>query len=169
MLSPLPRTRRRTALGGTAALVLSAAGCSSLPSLSEPTGPSTTSDGEGATGVPDDVDPDVALVTSTLEHLATARHLVRENRRAHPDLAPILRPLERLHRAHALELGELVELSTTVADATQGRARVIARVSAAERRLERRLVRSATAAESGALAQLLASMAAAVTQARSLL
>lgn len=173
MPRPLPRTTRRTALGGSLAAVLGASGCSLL-SGSDDARPSAgaTAPSPGAPGATETVpgpDVDADLVTDVLRQLSITHRVVHENRRAHASLRPALAPLERLHAAHADELGDLVPVVGRVADRAEAPAVALARVATAEDRLERRLVRAAIAAESGALAQLLASMAAAVAQERTLL
>lgn len=170
MSNPLPRASRRTALGGSLAVVLGASGCSLLSDEDDaPRSSSSTAPSPGAPAATQTVpgpDADVELVTDVLRQLSITHHVVLGNRRAHATLKQQLAPLERLHSAHARELGDLVQVTGRTADPTEAPAAALARVATAETRLQRRLVRAAVAAESGALARLLASMAAAVAQER---
>lgn len=155
--------------------MLVAAGCSlrtSEPSDAPFAGASTSGPDPGAATSPattTPADPDTALVADVLQQLSVTHHVVRENRTAHPDLTQRLRPLERLHAAHARELGALVPVTGRVARPGDSDEQTLSRVDTAEARLQKRLVRAAVAAESGAVAQVLAAMAAAVAQARAVL
>ncbi len=173
---PVPRlspTSRRAAIGTAVAtavgLALTGAGCSfgSLdptsedPTLTPSDGASPTDNGTD-TGV--DADADTALLEAAALAVSSAHHAVRTNLRLHPDLDGVLRPLERLHRTHARELGGLQEVTGSAADPAEAPRQVLARIAKVEAGLQRALVRDATRAESGALALLLASVAAAVAQ-----
>ena len=152
--------------GLTGLTVLGVGGCTSPPEPS-PGRPA------GRAGVPPDArstaseDPDTALVALLAAEISRAHARVRANRLAHPELAPVLRRLERLHARHAAELGGLTEVNPLAAEPRRGR--VVPRIAAAETRLQRRLVADAVAAESGALALLVATMAAGLAQEQVLL
>ena len=149
-------------------IVLSAGACSLRPSDTDSATPSAPEPGAPAATatVPGPV-ADVDLVTEVLRQLSVTHRVVRQIRGAHRSLEASLRPLERLHAAHARELGGLVPATGRIADPNEMSEAALAQVVSAETRLQRRLARAAIAAESGALAQLLASMTAALAQERS--
>jgi hypothetical protein len=161
---PLSATRR-VVLG---AALLGTAGCSR-----DPAGSSVPTDRAGAAStsspepsVPPEEAIDEALVTEVLGALAVAHRTATTNARLHPGLAARLRPLQRLHQAHARELGDLPRSTGRVADPGESDAAALDRVVRAETALQRVLVAAAVAAESGPLAQTMAAMAAGTAQHR---
>lgn len=171
MSRPLPRATRRTALGGSLVAVLGTSACGLWSPDGDDAAPiagaaAPSPGAPAATVTVPGPDADAELVTDVLRQLSITHRVVRENRQAHRALDETLRPLERLHEAHARELGDLVPATGPAADPDETPEIALARVSTAETRLQRRLARATIAAESGALAQLLASMTAAVAQER---
>lgn len=156
-------------LGGALAVGAVGAGCSSDaldPSSPDPTLTPTSGASSATEERPDD---DAGLVAEVLGALALAHRTARANARAHPEVAPVLRPFERLHATHARELGDLPRTTGRVTARGGAPAQVRARVERTEARLQQTLVEAATTASSGALAQTFASMAAGVAQLRTTL
>jgi hypothetical protein len=151
------------------AALLGTAGCAAGPddTAGSPAAASATTSSEPT--APTGQDPDEALVDEALTALATAHRTAATNARLHPALAARLRPLQRLHLAHARELGDLPRTSGRVADAGESDAAALDRVLRAETELQRVLVATAVAAASGPLAQTLAAMAAGTAQHRAVL
>lgn len=150
-------TSRRTALGGALAGAWALTACDVpdvLPGGEEPGGP-----GQGDP----DPDPDTALVEEVRERITATDAVLAELLRQHPGLRGELRPLRRMHAAHARAIEGFGDRAPAgLGSVPRGQALATARRT--EKDLQRALVRSAVRAESGALARLLASMAASVAQ-----
>jgi hypothetical protein len=153
---PVPRTTRRTALGGTLAGVAVLAGCD-LGDLGsdDPDSAPTPSSG------PDD--PDASLVEDVADEVAATLLLVETLRRRHGSLRRPLGGLAHVHDAHLEVLGASRRSERKPPPTSNaGEAQVMLR--ARELRHQRLLADRAVAAQSGRLARLLASMSAAVAQ-----
>lgn len=150
-------TSRRTALGGALAGVLALSACDVDGLL-----PGDEQDPAGAPEEPAP-DADAALVQAVREEITAADVLLAELLRQQPALRGRLRPLRRMHTAHAEALEGFAErLPADLGPVSARRGVDVAR--RAEKALQARLAQASVEAESGALARLFASMAASVAQ-----
>jgi hypothetical protein len=114
--------------------------------------------------------PDVAVATSALAEIRTARTAVSGTLSRFPGTRPQLASLVWMHQAHEMSLADAVpdRARTTTAPAPyvvpRKRELAFAKVAASEQRLHDTLDGLALRAQSGDFARLLASMGAAVTQ-----
>lgn len=151
-------TSRRTALGGALVGAWTLTACDVpdvLPGGEE-------ADGTGPEELPE-ADADTALLEQVREQITAADSVVAELLQQHPGLRVRLRPLRRMHAAHADAIegfGDRVPADLGAVPRRQG----VATARRTEKALQGELVRAAVRAESGALAKLLASMAASVAQ-----
>jgi hypothetical protein len=153
LASPLTR---RTALTVTAAVTgLASAACTS-DSPDEPSDPTSTS--------APPVDADQELATSVAVDISVVGVFVDSLAQDFPALRSELRPLRRLHSAHAEAVGGFDDSVPAPVPLAGGRAEALAELARTEQRLQRDLAAAAVRAESGTLAKLLASMSAAVAQ-----
>lgn len=152
MRVPNPPTSRRTALGGAVAGLLLATGCDH------------DDDASGAAPIRTEppVDADAELVEQARTQVTSADTVLEELVRQHPKLRRELRPLRKLHEAHAEVLGGFVDRAVIAGRFDLREARAYARRT--ETGLQRHLTNAAVGAESGALAKLLGSMAAGIAQ-----
>lgn len=154
MLRQPPSATRRSALAAAGAGAVVTAGCSAGSSGAD--GPGSTS-----SGAPD---ADEQLVARVLAAVSSAHSLIVSTRRVRPRLNDELAGWERLHRAHAKQLGGLVSAGPRRAVIHDDDAAALRAVRAAERALQDTLSGAAVEASSGDLAASFASMAAALAQ-----
>jgi hypothetical protein len=147
---------RRTALAVTAALTATASGACTSDSSDEPSDPSSTS--------APPVDADQELATSVAIEIALVGVFVDALARDFPALRSELRPLRRLHTAHAEAVGGFADSLPAPEPVAGDRKAASAQLVRNEQGLQRQLAAAAVSAESGTLAKLLASMSAAVAQ-----
>ena len=163
---------RRTALGGTLALVATA--CTGSPPRAGDPAPARTLSGPSASAPaspePAAVAPDVRLAAAAAAAVTQAADLVRRSRARHPVLRSPLQPLAATHTGHAAFLAGALEQAASPdgvprevrVPADAGRA--LAEVRAGTERLRLALAELAVRSRSGRFARALASMSASMAQ-----